>query len=157
MKHVIPSALAAAVLSASLLGLSGCANTGTGTEASGDPCQVGKWTAADLYGTWTVDLPDRQEHGTMVLSPHPDYPGSLRAHINYAGIHALGSGDIQDGILNLDESRDGKNISGYWDGALDAATCGSTIRGTWDQVVPEGAAPVQTPFVLQRVRTRGGF
>lgn len=145
-------AFALATLGASLLALGGCASSSPGGS---DPCHVARWTAPDLYGTWTIDLPERQEHGTMVLSAHPDYPGSLRAHLNYAGVRALGSGDVEDGILNLDESRDGKNISGYWDGALDTATCGATIRGTWEQVVPAGAAPVRTPFVLQRVRGRG--
>ena len=87
----------------------------------------------------------------MQLRQHPDFAASLRGELDYGGAHAIASGDLEDGELNLDESRDGKSLYAFWTGQLVPARCGREIRGTWEQVPKAGQPALKSPFVLRRV------
>jgi hypothetical protein len=125
-------------------------------RAAADPCHVAQWSAPDLYGTWQVEFPQWHQTGTLLLRQHPEYKGSLRGELNYGGQASIASGDIEQGQLDLDESRDRKNLYAMWTGNLVPSTCGKEIRGTWQKVVPEGDPAVQTPFVLRRAGGAAG-
>lgn len=92
-----------------------------------------------LYGLWQLrlwpeDAPENAPASTGVLlfEKHPDYPGSVRGELrrtaNGADLRAQLSGDVTDGVFNLDESEDGVTMSAVWTG--EPADCGRRITGT---------------------------
>ena len=101
-----------------------------------------------LYGTWQARFDnDAGAVAVVQLSRHPDYEGSVRGTIDRGGITAQLAGDIDDaGILNLDESQDGRSISGIWLGTLEAGSCGKEFRGTWRNAADDS----MHPFVLNK-------
>ena len=109
------------------------------------------WGARQLYGAWELDLPALGQHGTLLLRQHPEFSESLRGEFSYGGHTSIASGDLDEGELNLDESRDGKSLHAFWTGQLVPATCGREIRGTWEQVPHAGQPALKSPFVLRRV------
>ncbi|MES2530313.1 MAG: hypothetical protein V4636_04705 [Pseudomonadota bacterium] len=57
------------------------------------------------------------------------------------------AGDIaDDGLLTLDESRDGRSISAVWSGDMQAASCGREFKGTWRNAIDDRTRN----FVLQK-------
>ena len=111
---------------------------------------LARWQARELYGRWSVELPQLGERGTLVLRRHPEFAASLRGEFDIAGVPSIASGDVEEGEFNLDESRDGKRLSAFWTGRLDAASCGREIRGTVQRLSVPGQGAVDTPFVLRR-------
>lgn len=129
-----------------------------GTEAKAPASTVNpacpdlaRWGAPQLYGSWVFELSALGQRGRMQLRQHPDFAASLRGELDYGGAHAIASGDLEDGELNLDESRDGKSLYAFWTGQLVPARCGREIRGTWEQVPKAGQPALKSPFVLRRV------
>ncbi|TAN09769.1 MAG: hypothetical protein EPN34_12890 [Burkholderiaceae bacterium] len=147
---LLPAALASAIVLAACAG-NPAPVSAQQKAAQADPCHVTQWVARDLYGTWRIDFPDRHETGTLLLRQHPEYSASLRGELNYGGHASIASGDIQQGELDLDESRDRKNLYAMWTGNLVPSSCGNEIRGTWQKVVPQGDPVVQTAFILRRI------
>ena len=106
--------------------------------------------AAQLYGTWVLELTGTQQRGQLTLRQHPEFSESLRGEFRYGDQRSIASGDIEGGEFNLDESLDGKTLHAFWSGQLVAARCGAEIRGTW-QTLPRGDQPsLESPFVLRR-------
>lgn len=97
-----------------------------------------------------MELPQLGEQGTLVLRQHPEFAVSLRGEFAIADVRSIASGDVEEGEFNLDESRDGKRLSAFWTGRLDAASCGREIRGTLQRLDVPGQRPLDTPFVLRR-------
>ncbi len=112
---------------------------------------LARWGAPQLYGRWELELTDLGQRGRLLLRQHPEFSASLRGELDYGGQHAIASGDVEDGELNLDESRDGKSLYAFWTGQLVPARCGREIRGTWEQVPKAGQPALKSPFVLRRV------
>ncbi len=112
---------------------------------------LARWGARQLYGAWEVDLPALGQHGTLLLRQHPEFSESLRGEFSYGGHTSIASGDLDEGELNLDESRDGKSLFAFWTGQLVPASCGREIRGTWQQLPKPGQSALESPFVLRRV------
>ncbi|MCY1557041.1 hypothetical protein D9M68_938520 [compost metagenome] len=57
------------------------------------------------------------------------------------------AGDVDDdGALSIDESLDGRAISGVWAGTLQPGSCGREFRGTWRNAADESTHP----FVLNK-------
>ena len=108
------------------------------------------WGARQLYGAWELDLPALGQHGTLLLRQHPEFSESLRGEFSYGGHTSIASGDLDEGELNLDESRDGKSLYAFWTGHLVVARCGREIRGTWQQLPQPGQPALDSPFVLRR-------
>lgn len=115
------------------------------------------WQARQLYGRWRVELPALEQTGTLVLRQHPEFTASLRGEFTLGGIHSIASGDVEEGDFNLDESRDGKTLSAFWTGRLDAASCGREIRGSLQRLDRPGQPGLDTPFVLRRVQASTGW
>ena len=101
-----------------------------------------------LYGEWTLELPEANQRGRVRLSRHPEFSESLRGHIQYGPVNAIASGDVAGGKFDLDESSDGKRLTGTWSGSLPPAGCGDEIRGQWTELETN----LSSSFVLYRVK-----
>ena len=104
--------------------------------------------AEQLYGEWTLELPEANQRGRMRLSRHPEFSDSLRGHIQYGPVNAIASGDVTGGKFDLDESSDGKRLTGTWSGQLPPTACGDEIRGQWTELDTN----LNSSFVLTRVK-----
>ncbi|HMN21298.1 MAG TPA: hypothetical protein PKA16_07885 [Ottowia sp.] len=158
--------LARLAQAAALAGLlSACAGGGAPTEpappgaaAINPACpDLNRWDARRLYGAWEVELPELGQRGHLLLRQHPEFSASLRGEFDYGGAHSIASGDLEDGELNLDESRDGKSLHAFWTGRLVPAACGREIRGTWQRLAREGVPAAESTFVLRRANSGHGW
>jgi hypothetical protein len=112
---------------------------------------VRRLQAADLHGAWQVELTQAGLSGQLTLRQHPEFDGSLRGELRYGGNIAITSGDVEDGEFTMDESRDGKNLFGFWTGQLVPDSCGSEIRGLWQPLAAPGQPALpESDFVLRR-------
>lgn len=104
-----------------------------------------------LFGDWEARIDSQKEPARVKLDRHPDYPG-VRGTITRAGEGgtprvAQLAGDIDDeGMLSLDESLDGRAISGVWLGELQPASCGGQWKGVWRDAANDSTHP----FVLNK-------
>jgi hypothetical protein len=125
--------------------------------------------AAQLYGLWAVrftnppaGLPDR---ATMLLERHAEFAESLAGIVSRdlgaaAGTKAIAghaakaalAGDLEAGMLLLDESSDNISITGTWNGEMVEGSCGKAFKGSWKDTsssAPDNAPDV--PFTLTRL------
>lgn len=127
-----------------LLAASAQAQTADATPACPAPHEM---RALHLYGTWQAQWQGEDAPGaTLQLERHPELGDSVRGRVERDGTTALLAGDVDDGDLTLEESRDGKRISATWIGRVDADACGKLIRGTWTDADTEA----KREFVLRR-------
>lgn len=116
-------------------------------------------TPAHLYGVWQLTLwPSEGSEsrpastGTLRFERHPEYPGSVRGHIQRlaAGqpVEARVSGDVIDGAFNLDESADGVAMDAVWTGV--PQDCGQAIRGTRQPAESQAHAMEPLQFLLHK-------
>lgn len=76
------------------------------------------------------------------LQPKPDEDGLQGTYFVFGQTQKiLLAGEVQDDDLVMEESRNGQDVSGQWEGSLQ----GSVISGTW--TAPDGSD--SKPFVLQ--------
>lgn len=111
--------------------------------------------AVHLYGAWRAQWTDATDAAdgsaaALQLQRHPELADSVRGEVARDGITALLAGDLDDGDLTLEESRDGRRISATWIGQVVEGSCGKEIRGTWTDADTEA----QRGFVLRR---QGGW
>jgi hypothetical protein len=64
-------------------------------------------------------------------------------------LQLLVAGDVDDGVLTLEESADGTTISATWLGEVVPGSCGKTLKGQWNS----GASPVRLEFQLVKQAT----
>jgi len=125
--------------------------------------------AAQLHGLWAVrfsnppaGLPER---ATMLLERHAEFSESLAGIVSrelgdaegskaIAGhaSKALLAGDLEDGMLLLDESSDKVSITGTWNGEMVKGSCGKVYQGSWKDTsrsAPDNAPDV--PFTLSKL------
>lgn len=103
--------------------------------------------ALHLYGSWQGQRDGEAAPGAELrLHRHPELSDSVRGEVTRDGITALLAGDVDDGDLVLEESRDGRRISATWIGRVVDTSCGREIRGTWTDA-DSGSA---RGFVLRR-------
>ncbi|RYX88795.1 MAG: hypothetical protein EOO28_35185 [Comamonadaceae bacterium] len=121
--------------------------------------------APQIYGLWRVAFtapPDGlPASATMLLERHAEFSESLAGFISRDLGAAAGSpkiaghapkarlaGDLEDGILVLDESSDNISITGTWNGEIvesAGAPCGRLIRGVWKDT--SKSAPPDAPDI----------
>lgn len=89
-----------------------------------------------LAGTVSRDL------GTADKSPN----GNVRGQRTTAAI----AGDLEDGMLLLDESSDNLSITGTWNGEMVKDSCGTLFQGTWKDT--SSSAPADAPDVAFTLR-----
>ena len=154
-----------ALFSIAAYALCACANAQNSSEIS---CPAARGMKADqLYGRWAVrftnpptGLPER---AVMLLRRHAEFSESLAGTVSrelgragaptgHAAEAAL-AGDLEDGMLLLDESSDNISITGTWNGEMRPGSCGKVFEGQWKDTsssAPPGAPDV--PFTLTRQR-----
>ena len=125
--------------------------------------------ADQLYGRWAVDFTNPPAglpaQATMRLQRHAEFSESLAGTVNRdlgrdAGTPAVAghsaraalAGDLEEGMLLLDESSDNVSITGTWNGEMKPGSCGQVYQGRWKDT-SRSAAPdaPDVPFTLTRV------
>lgn len=141
MRSLVACALLAAVV------VGGCA----GTQGMNCPADGRDMPVEALYGHWEARFEGVPGIAKVELSRHPEYAG-VRGTVTRDGGSAPRplaqlAGDISDdGLLNIDESLDGRSISGVWTGELQVGSCGRTFKGTWRDASDDSTHP----FVLNK-------
>ncbi|KQP49901.1 hypothetical protein ASF44_04850 [Pseudorhodoferax sp. Leaf274] len=103
--------------------------------------------ALNLYGAWRAQWQGSDAPAAALqLERHPELGDSVRGRVERDGITALLAGDVDDGDLTLEESRDGKRISATWIGHVVPESCGKEIRGTWN----DADSGAKRDFILRR-------
>ncbi|MDM0008896.1 hypothetical protein QTI51_28590 [Variovorax sp. J22G73] len=139
--------LAAALLSATVL--AGCA----AAKDPNCPTDARDLPLASLYGRWEARFDGLPAAAAVQLGKHPDYDGvrgTITRNPNNPAKAAVAqlAGDVDDeGALSIDESQDGRAISGVWSGKLQARSCGREFRGTWRNAADQSTHP----FVLSKI------
>ncbi len=85
----------------------------------------------ELLGLWQAELPGLPGPVTLQLAPHPEWNGTVKGQIQRPGGTAIVVGDVDKGKLTMEESADGKKVSGTWLGEVVDGSCGREIRGEW--------------------------
>ena len=147
--------------------LSACATVQNKPETTCPPAVSMK--AQQLYGNWAVrfDHPPAglPERATMRLQRHAEFSESLAGTVNrdlgqMAGTPAMAghaaeaalAGDLDEGMLLLDESSDRISITGTWNGEMQPGSCGRVYQGRWKDT-SASAAPdaADVAFTLTRL------
>ena len=146
-------------------GLLACASAQNPRQSRCPPAKEMK--ADQLYGQWAVrfthppaGLPER---ATMRLQRHAEFSESLAGTVSRdlgaaAGTPALAghtaeavlAGDLDEGMLLLDESSDRISITGTWNGEMQPGSCGQVYQGRWKDTSATPDAP-DIPFTLTRL------
>lgn len=144
---------------------------GVSAQAASDTAcpPAAQMKAAQLYGLWAArftnppaGLPAR---ATMLLERHAEFSESLAGVVSrelgpaggskaIAGhaAKAVLAGDLEGGMLLLDESSDNVSITGTWNGEMVEGSCGKAFKGTWKDTsssAPDNAPDI--PFTLTRL------
>ena len=122
----------------------------TGTASAGCPVDAQSLPVQALYGTWMARFEGIAGTARVVLERHPEYEGvrgTITRGTGPASSIAQLAGDVDnDGLLTIDESKDGRSISGIWQGAPQAGACGREFRGMWRNTAEDRTHP----FVLEK-------
>ena len=143
MKHTLFFAIAASALL-----VSACTTTPAPRPACPSAQQMDQ---PELLGRWQASLRGQPGPVTLQLGPHPEWNGSVKGSIQRPAGRSIVVGDVDHGQLTLEESNDGKKVSGTWIGDVVEGSCAREIRGEWldehDNNVPfvlrKAAAPAQ--------------
>ncbi|MGJ7612773.1 MULTISPECIES: hypothetical protein [unclassified Variovorax] len=142
----------ATLLAATLLATAALAGCAIGRGNPDCPTDARELPLPSLYGRWEARFDGLPAVAAVQLGKHPDYDG-VRGTITRnpdnpakATVAQL-AGDVDDeGALSIDESQDGRAISGVWSGKLQVRSCGREFRGTWRNAADESTHP----FVLSK-------
>ena len=125
--------------------------------------------ASQLYGAWRAvfvkppgGLP---VHATLRLEQHAEFSDSLAGTVSRnlgaaSGTAAIAghaakaflAGDLEEGVLVLDESSDNLSITGTWNGEIVQDSCGRVVKGVWKDTSRSAADNTpDVPFTLTRV------
>ena len=99
----------------------------------------------ELVGQWQADVTGQNGPITLVLGPHPEWDGTVKGEIRRPGGTAIVVGDVNQGKLSMEESADGKSVSGNWFGDVVEGSCGRRVEGEWLD-----AQDVSHAFVLHK-------
>ena len=100
----------------------------------------------DLHGFWLAEFADGARPSLLLLEQSRDFVEGLSGAINRGGDKAFLAGDVEDGIVTLEESVNGTNLSATWNGELVQDSCAKEIRGIWTDTQSRR----QTSFVLRK-------
>ena len=123
--------------------------------------------APQLHGLWSVQFvnPPRglPAEASLLLERHAEFSESLAGVISrdlssapagqVAGhaSKAFLAGDLEEGVVTLDESSNGSNLTGTWNGAMVDNSCGKQIKGVWQDTSSSAPPDAPTvPFTLTR-------
>lgn len=129
-----------------------CLAAGSVAAQPACPASGRELPAGALYGQWEARFEGLPGIARLQLAKHPEYEGVRGTITRDSGSKppsvAQLAGDIDDeGLLNIDESMDGRAISGNWLGELQPGSCGREFRGTWRNASDDSTHP----FVLNKI------
>ena len=118
--------------------------------------------ASQIFGSWTARFRNPPAGlpatATMLLKRHAEFADSLAGTVSRdlgsaAGTPAIAghspkaflAGDLEAGMLLLDESSDNLSITGTWNGEMVAGSCGNVFAGVWKDT--SKSAPDNAPDV----------
>ena len=125
--------------------------------ASADCAQDGTQMRVEaLYGDWQARIDGTPGVARVRLDRHPEYAGVRgtlsRTDAGGKPFTAQLAGDIDDdGLLSIDESDDGRRISGVWLGEVVAGSCGKSFKGVWRNAADD----TTHPFTLDKTGSNG--
>ena len=98
----------------------------------------------------------------MLLEKHAEFSDSLAGIVSRDPVTASGhaakaalAGDVEDGLVILDESSNNISITGTWNGQLVESGCGREVKGQWKDT--SASAPPDAPDVLFTMVKRPGW
>jgi hypothetical protein len=135
-----------------------CAGPRGRNAEAGCPATAQDLPVEALYGDWQARFDGLPDAAVVRLGKHPDYAGVRGTITRTAAAPSARStvaqlaGDVDDeGELAIDESLDGRSISGVWSGSLQPDSCGREFKGTWRNAADDSTHP----FTLKKTeRTR---
>ena len=108
--------------------------------------------AGQLFGLWAVRFSSAPaglpEHATMRLQRHAEFSESLAGTVSRdlggaantaIAAQAALAGDLDEGLLLLDESSDNVTITATWNGEMKPGSCGRVYLGRWKDTSPSAA------------------
>lgn len=114
------------------------------------PCNNAPLKTDDLLGQWQVEwsseLPGEPSDARLVFGLNPEFAESLLGLMDLAGKRHEIAGDVEEELLTLEESSDGKRISANWSLRAVVGRCGKELSGTWVRA-SDGK---QRPVILRR-------
>ena len=99
-----------------------------------------------LQGHWVADIDGIASPTHLHLDRHPEWSGMVKGSVRHGREEAVMVGDVNDGEVTLEESRNGVNISATWLGDVVENSCATEIRG---QYLEGETAPARS-FVLRK-------
>ncbi len=121
-------------------------------------------TAPLLYGRWAVRYTQPPDGlpttATLVLQRHAEFSeslaGTVSRTINRNGTdpaltQAALAGDIDGGLLLLDESADKVRITATWNGEVVPGSCGTEFAGLWKDMTAEADNAPSVAFTLKKL------
>ena len=85
----------------------------------------------ELLGRWTATMDGQPGPIQLQLAPHPEWNGTVKGSIARPAGQSVVVGDVNQGKLTMEESADGKKVSGSWLGDVVDGSCAREIRGDW--------------------------
>ena len=98
------------------------------------PCDNAPLKFNDLLGQWQVqwpnDLAGEPGHARLVFASNPEFADSLLGLLDVGSKRHELAGDLEEDLLTLEESSDGKSISANWSLRATPERCGKELTGT---------------------------
>ena len=121
--------------------------------------------ASQLFGRWAVRYsnppPGLPATATMVLERHAEFSDSLAGTVTrpapsnqpktQASVKSALAGDLDSGLLLLDESSDNIRITASWNGEMVPGSCGMAFVGQWKDVSVDMDNTPDIRFTLTRL------
>ena len=117
--------------------------------------------ASQLFGRWAVRYSNPPlglpATATMVLERHAEFSDSLAGTVTrpapktQAPVQAALAGDLDGGLLLLDESSDNIRITASWNGEMVPGSCGMAFAGQWKDLSADMDNTPDIRFTLTRL------
>ena len=107
----------------------------------------------DLFGAWTLELQSNAGAAVttrLTLERNPEFAESLAGFFLQGNIRHEVFGDIEAGVLDLEESSNGKDIIAIWKGRVVSGGCSPAIAGSRRIVGAAANTQAEQSFVLRR-------
>jgi hypothetical protein len=119
--------------------------------------------ASQLFGRWAVRYsnppPGLPATATLLLERHAEFSDSLAGTVTRpaslpgkpAPTQAALAGDLDGGLLLLDESSDNIRITASWNGEMVPGSCGTAFAGQWKDLSADMDNTPDIQFTLTRL------
>ena len=84
-----------------------------------------------LLGRWQARIESQAQPVAVLLEKSPEFSEGVAGQAERPGQRTWLAGDVDDDLVQLEESEDGVHISATWSGHFSAGSCAHEITGTW--------------------------